>query len=119
MFIFIKIKNIKISFTKINKFLNKLNNLSYKNILYFIQSFPNKIKIILKNILVMNILIQNSNYKSLILIKVFANKNLITKKIQPRAKGQTFYIQKKSSNLFFYFCTQKLYKLFHFINLII
>jgi ribosomal protein L22 len=121
MFIKLKLKKIKISPTKINKYLNQIKNTSCNNILINLKFFPLKISFLLKRILFSKIFTKKYNFinNNFILIQTFANRSVIYKKINPKAKGRISYIYKKLSNLYFYFCSIQLYKTYNFIKLIV
>lgn len=96
-------KNIKISPTKINKALLKIRNKNYKNAISILSNMTNKISYIIWQTLYSSVCNATNNYNfkkdKLIVCKAYANLGPILKRIQPRAKGRAFKIQKKTSHI--------------------
>jgi large subunit ribosomal protein L22 len=121
LFILLSLRNIKISQTKLNTYLKPLNLMSYDKIVELFNKSSNKTNYLLKRVLYAGININfpiNENL-NIIVLKAFGNKGAILKRIQPRAKGQAFPIQKKLSHLTIYLTHSYIYRVYKFINLII
>lgn len=121
LFLFIHFKNLKFTPTKLNKYLIPIQKKSYFKFLKIVNSSLLKTNYILTQLLC-NKIETSSLYtrdKNLILLKVFCNKDVILKRIQPRAKGQGFPIHKAYSQLSLYLCQSYLYKIYKIFNLII
>lgn len=101
-------KNIKISPTKINKVLIKTRGKSYKDGMAILSKMTNRISYIIWQTLYSAISNAANNYKlkkdRLIIYKAYANLGPILKRIQPRAKGRAFKIQKKTSYIIISVC---------------
>lgn len=95
------LKNIKISPTKINKILLKIRGKNYKEAMTILSNMTNRISYIIWQTLYSSISNAANNHKlkkdNLIIYKAYANLGPILKRIQPRAKGRAFKIQKKTS----------------------
>jgi large subunit ribosomal protein L22 len=112
----IKSKMVKLSPTKVNLTLNDIRKKPYIEIVQILQKLPQKKGIILKNLFltlianISNLLKINKN--QLFLLETFATKGAILKRQQPRAKGQSYLIQKRFSYITLKICT-----LFEYITL--
>lgn len=101
---FCKIKYLRISSSKLNKYLSKIRNKTYKESLKTIVAFPYKIKRILWKLLnsaaanaVNNF---NKEKENLKIEYVYANHAGILKRFRARARGKSFKIEKKLSHIF-------------------
>lgn len=94
-------KNIRISPTKINKVLLKIRGKKYKDVMTILSNMTHKTSYVIWQTVYSAISNAANNYKMkkdrLIIYKAYANLGPILKRIQPRAKGRAFKIQKKSS----------------------
>ena len=94
-------KNIKISPIKINKVLLKIRNKNYKDVMTILSNITNKISYVVWQTLYSSVSNAVNNYnlkkEDLIIYKAYANLGPILKRVQPRAKGRAFKIQKKTS----------------------
>lgn len=94
-------KNIKISPTKINKILLKIRGKKYKDVMTILSNITYKISYVIWQTLYSSVSNAANNYKlkkdQLIIYRAYANLGPILKRIQPRAKGRAFKIQKKTS----------------------
>lgn len=100
---FCKIKYLRISSSKLNKYLPKIRNKTYKDSLKIIATFPYKIKRILWKLLnsatanaVNNF---NKEKETLKIEYVYANHAGILKRFRARARGKSFKIEKKLSHI--------------------
>ena len=96
-------KFIPISFTKLSIVLVKIKNKSYFDALSIIKSLPQKASNIIWKTLFSAASNATNNYKidknNLYIHSAFVNKGPILKRMQPRAKGKSYEIQKKMSHL--------------------
>jgi large subunit ribosomal protein L22 len=96
-------KYIPISFTKLSIILSKIRNKSYFDALVTIKSLPQKASNIIWKTLYAAASNATNNYKidknNLYIDSIFVNKGPILKRMQPRAKGKSYEIQKKMSHL--------------------
>ena len=90
---------IRIAPNKIYSLLLKIKKKSYFEALIILKHFSQKASLIIWKALYSAVI--NSGFpKNLIIItESFVNQGLILKRIQPRAKGKSFPIQKKMSHL--------------------
>jgi large subunit ribosomal protein L22 len=99
-----KVKYLRISSSKLNKYLPKIRKKSYRDSLKIITKFPYKIKRILWKAL--NSAASNAvnNFKkekdTLQIVSVYSNHAGILKRFRARARGKSFKIEKKLSHLF-------------------
>jgi len=95
-------KKLKISPTKVLSMVYKFKQKYLLDVYLIILESPNlKFKKIILN-LFRNIL-SNIKESNIYLLEVLVNKNIILKRLQPRAKGRAFKIEKKFSELYFKF----------------
>lgn len=100
---FSKIKYLRISSTKLKKYIDKIRNKTYKNALNIITNFPHRIKCILWKLL--NSAASNAinnfqkNRNSLKIEYIFVTHAGILKRFRARARGKSFKIEKKLSHL--------------------
>lgn len=97
-------KNIQIAPNKINKILSKIRNKTYEKVLCTLLTISDKKSIaVIWKIIYSAVNTATNIYKlekeKLILSEVFVNQAAILKRIQPRAKGKAFAIEKKASNI--------------------
>ena len=102
-------KMIKLSPTKANLILDKLRNKTYLEISQILLKLPKKNSAIFNN-LYRSVLgnaynITKIKYENLYLFETFANKGAILKRQQPRAKGQSYLIQKRFSYITIKICS--------------
>lgn len=121
LFILLSLRNIKISQTKLNTYLSNINLKSYQQILNLSKKSSNKTNYLIKRVLEAGVKIHYSHSEllNIMVLQTFGNKGAILKRIQPRAKGQAFPIQKKLSHLSIYLSQSYIYRIYKFINLII
>ena len=100
---FSKIKYLRISSTKLKKYIQKIRNKTYKEALKIINIFPYRIKRILWKLLnsaAYNALNNfNKDKDSLKIEFIFVTHAGILKRFRARARGKSFKIQKKLSHL--------------------
>lgn len=96
-------KNVRVSLIKANFILKKLRGKTYKEALYILESTSQKPSDIIWQTLYSAISNAVNNYKlskaKLFIIKAYATSGPILKRMQPRAKGRAFEIQKKVSTI--------------------
>jgi large subunit ribosomal protein L22 len=96
-------KDIKISPTKINIILAKIRGKSYKEALEILKYLPQKASSIFWQTLYAAIINASKNFGldkgKLIVIEAYANQGPMLKRMQPRAKGRAFKIQKRISHV--------------------
>jgi ribosomal protein L22 len=98
-------RNIKISFLKLQKYLLILKKQTYFKAIKLLMNFPLKISYIIWNSLYFALnSLNNFHFKKskafLIIDECYSTKGKISKRFQARAKGKSFQIIKKRSNLF-------------------
>lgn len=102
-------KMVKLSPTKVNLTLNKIRNKTYLEIIQVLNKLPQKKGIILSNLfftLLANIYnILKIKKENVFLFETYVNKGAILKRQQPRAKGQSYLIQKRFSYITLKICT--------------
>ncbi len=116
-FISITYNYIKFSPNKLNIFISQISQKTYKELNEILHLFPKKVSILSLQII-------NSNSckikkEKLIVIKIYINKGPILKRLQPRAKGHSFPIQKKMSHISIFICNIFNYILLKFIHFIL
>jgi large subunit ribosomal protein L22 len=97
-------KNIRIAPNKINQVLFKIRNKTYIDALNILRTISDKkcLNIIWKTLysVIMNAInIYKLEKSNLIISEAFVNQASILKRIQPRAKGKAFPIEKKYSHI--------------------
>lgn len=98
-----KLKYLRISASKVNKYLNQIRGKSYKEALKILSRFPYRIKRVLWKLL--NSAASNAvhNYQkdkeSLKIQDLYVTHAGILKRFRARAKGKSFKIEKKLSHL--------------------
>lgn len=97
-------KNTHVTCTKINRALAKICGKQYKDVLVFLQTLPQKNKIIIwktLNSAIYNLMQKNSGLEktSIVVTEAFATRGAMLKRMQPRAKGKAFRIEKKKAHL--------------------
>lgn len=101
-------KNVRISPTKINKVLLKIRGKSYKDVMTILSNMTHKISYVIWQTVYSAVSNAANNYKiskdKLIIYKAYANLGPILKRIQPRAKGRAFKIEKKTSYIIISVC---------------
>jgi len=94
-------RNCRIPIKKTNFILKKLRGKTYKEALYILEDISQKPSDIIWQTLYSAVSNAVNNYKlsksKLFIIKAYANSGPILKRMQPRAKGRAFVIQKKVS----------------------
>jgi len=96
-------KYIRISPTKLSPILSKIRGKSYKDALQILKGLPQKAGVFVWQTLYSAA--SNASYTSnidkdsLVVIEAYANQGPMLKRMQPRAKGRAFQIQKKLSHL--------------------
>jgi len=96
-------KYIKISPTKVNLILKLIRGKSYKDSLQILKNLPQKAGAIVWQTLYSAVsnAANNLGYEkgNLLITEAFVNQGPIIKRMQPRAKGRAFKIQKKVSHI--------------------
>lgn len=96
-------KYIRISPTKINVILELVRGKSYKEALVTLKCLPQKAGVIVWQTLYSAVSNAANNFglekENLIILRAYVNQGPILKRMQPRAKGRAFKIQKKISHL--------------------
>jgi len=100
---FCKIKYLRISSTKLKKYLNQIRNKTYKDSLKLIAKFPYRIKRILWKLLNSAASNATNNFnkekENLKIEYIYVNHAGILKRFRTRARGKSFKIEKKLSHL--------------------
>lgn len=98
-----KLKNVRVSIKKINVILEKLRGKSYKEAIYILERLSQKPSDAVWQTLYSAVSNATNNYKlsksKLFIVKAYATSGPILKRMQPRAKGRAFEIQKKVSTI--------------------
>lgn len=96
-------KYIKISPTKVNKILRLIRGKSYKASLQILKYLPQKAGAIVWQTLYSAISNASNNFScekdKLFIVEAYVNQGPIIKRMQPRAKGRAFKIEKKVSHI--------------------
>lgn len=96
-------KYTKISPTKVNKILKLIRGKSYKDSLQILKYLPQKAGAIVWQTLYSAISNASNNFghekENLFVIEAYVNQGPIIKRMQPRAKGRAFKIEKKVSHI--------------------
>lgn len=96
-------KYIRISPTKINLILGQIRGKSYKEALQILKYLPQKAGAIVWQTLYSAVSNATNNFdfekEKLIISEAYVNQGPILKRMQPRAKGRAFKIQKKISHI--------------------
>lgn len=96
-------KYIRISPTKINLILEKIRGKSYKEALQILKYLPQKSGAIIWQTLYSAVSNATNNFdlekEKLIITEAYANQGPILKRMQPRAKGRAYRIEKKFSHI--------------------
>jgi large subunit ribosomal protein L22 len=96
-------KYIKISPTKVNKILKIIRGKSYKDSLQILKYLPQKAGAIVWQTLYSAISNASNNFgyekEKLFVVEAYVNQGPIIKRMQPRAKGRAFKIEKKVSHI--------------------
>ncbi len=96
-------KSILIAPTKLNLVIEKIRGKSYKQALEVFKDIPQKAGSIIWATLHSAIANATNNYglsrNELIISKAFSNQGSMLKRIQPRAKGRAYEIQRKMSHI--------------------
>lgn len=99
-----QVKGVKVSISKLNKNLKKIKNKTYTEALKILALLPKKNNLIIWKCLYSAAANAKHNLeinKPLLIVQTaFVNQAGIIKKISARAKGKTFKIEKKTSNLY-------------------
>lgn len=105
----IKLNSIHKSYLKFPKFLNKIQNKTYIELLNILINFPVSIKLKFEKIYLSLIHSINFTYQNIFFLKTVITRNSILKRLQARAKGKSVIIKKRMSNLKITYCTKNLY----------
>lgn len=96
-------KYVKISPTKVNKILKLIRGKSYKDSLQILKYLPQKAGAIVWQTLYSAISNASNNFgcekENLFVVEAYVNQGPIIKRMQPRAKGRAFKIEKKVSHI--------------------
>jgi large subunit ribosomal protein L22 len=96
-------KYIRVSPTKINLILDRIRGKSYKDALLILKILPQKAGSIVWQTLYSAISNAANNFglekEKLVIVEAYVNQGPILKRMQPRAKGRAFKIQKKISHI--------------------
>nr|AIM52722.1 hypothetical protein [Ochromonas sp. CCMP1393] len=96
-------KYIRISPTKVNIILGQIRGKSYKEALQILKYLPQKAGAIVWQTLYSAVSNATNNFdfekEKLFISEAYVNKGPILKRMQPRAKGRAFKIQKKISHI--------------------
>jgi len=96
-------KYIRIAPTKIDVIVSKIRGKSYKEALQILKYLPQKSGGVVWQTLYSAVSNATNNFnlekEKLIIIEAFVNKGSILKRMQPRARGKAYEIQKKFSHL--------------------
>lgn len=116
-------KMVKLSPTKVNLTLIKIRNKTYSEIIQILNKLPQKKGIILFNLF--STLLANTynlvkiRKENIFLFETYVNKGAILKRQQPRAKGQSYLIQKRFSYITLKICTLFDYTTLEFLYFIL
>jgi hypothetical protein len=105
----IKLNSIHKSYLKFPKFLNKIQNKTYIELLNILINFPVSIKLKFEKIYLSLIHSINFTYQNIFFLKTVITRNSILKRLQARAKGKSVIIKKRMSNLKITYCNKNLY----------
>ena len=105
----IKLNSIHKSYLKFPKFLNKIQNKTYIELLNILINFPVSIKLKFEKIYLSLIHSVNFTYQNIFFLKTVITRNSILKRLQARAKGKSVIIKKRMSNLKITYCNKNLY----------
>ena len=105
----IKLNYIHKSYLKFPKFLNKIQNKTYIELLNILINFPVSIKLKFEKIYLSLIHSVNFTYQNIFFLKTVITRNSILKRLQARAKGKSVIIKKRMSNLKITYCNKNLY----------
>lgn len=105
----IKLNSIHKSYLKFPKFLNKIQNKTYIELLNILINFPVSIKLKFEKIYLSLIHSINFTYQNIFFLKTVITRNAILKRLQARAKGKSVIIKKRMSNLTITYCNKNLY----------
>jgi len=111
----ISLNYLRLSIRKLRVLCKNLGNKSYKTILMSLQLLPKKITVIILTLL-KSINLNILKKSEIFILTSFGTKGPILQRIQPRAKGQSYPIQKKFTHLHFILCSISNKKLLSFIN---
>ena len=96
-------KYIRISPTKINLILGQIRGKSYKEALQILKYLPQKAGAIVWQTLYSAVSNATNNFdlekENLVINEAYVNQGPILKRMQPRAKGRAFKIEKKMSHI--------------------
>jgi large subunit ribosomal protein L22 len=94
---------IRISPTKINVILGKIRGKSYKDALEILKYLPQKAGTVVWQTLYSAVSNASNRFgyekENLLIVEAYANQGPILKRMQPRAKGRAFKIQKRISHV--------------------
>lgn len=96
-------KYLRVAPTKLERILAKIRGKSYKEALYILKAFSQKNGAIVWQTLYSAVSNASNNYKldreNLIIFEAFVNQGSILKRMQPRARGKAYRIEKKFAHL--------------------